>query len=63
MPRNVIGYRARWTPGSQDAVQGEMHGYAIARWIFDRSGEVLQIEEGTLYPAWRTGDGSGRSRG
>jgi PadR family transcriptional regulator, regulatory protein PadR len=30
---------------------GEMHGYAIARWIFDRSGEELQIEEGTLYPA------------
>lgn len=30
---------------------GEMHGYGIARWIFDRSGEELQIEEGTLYPA------------
>ena len=30
---------------------GEMHGYAIARWIFDTSGEELQIEEGTLYPA------------
>ncbi|MGH7574200.1 MAG: helix-turn-helix transcriptional regulator [Longimicrobiales bacterium] len=28
-----------------------MHGYAIARWIFDGSGEVLQIEEGTLYLA------------
>lgn len=30
---------------------GEMHGYAVARWIFDASGEELQIEEGTLYPA------------
>lgn len=30
---------------------GEMHGYAIARWIFDASGEELQIDEGTLYPA------------
>jgi PadR family transcriptional regulator PadR len=53
MPRNVI-----------DAVQGtldflilqtlswgEMHGYAIARWILDRSRSELQIEEGTLYPA------------
>lgn len=30
---------------------GEMHGYAVARWIFDTSGEELQIEEGTLYPA------------
>ena len=53
MPRNII-----------DSVQGtleflilktlswgEMHGYAIARWIFDRSRDELQIEEGTLYPA------------
>ncbi|MEX2282444.1 MAG: PadR family transcriptional regulator [Gemmatimonadota bacterium] len=53
MPRNII-----------DSVQGtleflilktlswgEMHGYAIARWIFDRSREELQIDEGTLYPA------------
>lgn len=30
---------------------GEMHGYAVARWIFDRSGEELRVEEGTLYPA------------
>lgn len=53
MPRDIL-----------DSVQGtldflilktlswsEMHGYAIARWIFDRSGDELQIEEGTLYPA------------
>lgn len=53
MPRNII-----------DAVQGtldflilktlswgEMHGYEIARWIRDTSGDELQIEEGTLYPA------------
>ena len=53
MPRNIL-----------DAVQGtldfvilktlswrEMHGYAIARWIFDQSREELQIDEGTLYPA------------
>ena len=30
---------------------GTMHGYGVARWIFDRSGEELEIEEGTLYPA------------
>ena len=30
---------------------GEMHGYAIARFIFDQSREELQIDEGTLYPA------------
>jgi PadR family transcriptional regulator, regulatory protein PadR len=53
MPRNII-----------DAVQGTldflilktltwqpMHGYGIARWILERSGDELQIEEGTLYPA------------
>ena len=53
MPRNIV-----------DAVQGtletlilrtlswgEMHGYAISRWICDSSGDELQIEEGTLYPA------------
>lgn len=53
MPRNII-----------DAVQGTldflilktlswgpMHGYAISRWILETSGEELNIEEGTLYPA------------
>jgi PadR family transcriptional regulator, regulatory protein PadR len=53
MPRNFI-----------DAIQGTLdslilktltgqpkHGYAISRWILEHSGEELQIEEGTLYPA------------
>ena len=31
----------------------EQHGYGIARWILDVSGTVLQIEEGSLYPALR----------
>ena len=61
MPRNVI-----------DAVQGtletlilrtlsrdRMHGYAIARWILDSSGEELKIEEGTLYPALHRMEGRG----
>ena len=53
MPRNIIDS----VQGTLDFLilktlsWGEMHGYAIARWIFDRSGEELQIEEGTLYPA------------
>ena len=53
MPRNII----ESIQGTLDFLilkalsWGEMHGYAIARWIFDRSGEELQIEEGTLYPA------------
>ena len=27
------------------------HGYAIARWLEERTGDVLQVEEGSLYPA------------
>ena len=29
------------------------HGYGIARWIEETTGDVLQIEEGSLYPALR----------
>ncbi|MDQ2843839.1 MAG: PadR family transcriptional regulator [Acidobacteriota bacterium] len=28
-----------------------MHGYAIGQWIREHSDDLLQIEEGTLYPA------------
>jgi transcriptional regulator len=30
---------------------GPMHGYAIGQWIAEKSGGVLEAEEGTLYPA------------
>lgn len=30
---------------------GPRHGYAVARWIRDTTGEDLQIEEGALYTA------------
>ena len=30
---------------------GSAHGYAIARWIQDTTGDALRIEEGSLYPA------------
>lgn len=30
---------------------GPRHGYAIARWIEERSNAALQVEEGSLYPA------------
>lgn len=30
---------------------GPAHGYAVARWIEQLTGEVLQIGEGSLYPA------------
>jgi PadR family transcriptional regulator PadR len=32
---------------------GPAHGYAISRWIEDTTGDVLRIEEGSLYPALR----------
>jgi len=31
--------------------QGPMHGYAIARWIEERSRDAIAVEEGSLYPA------------
>lgn len=30
---------------------GPRHGYAIARWLEDTTGESIRIEEGSLYPA------------
>jgi transcriptional regulator len=31
--------------------RGRSHGYAIARWLEDSTGDVLQIEDGSMYPA------------
>jgi len=31
--------------------RGPLHGYAIARWLEESTGDVLQIEDGSLYPA------------
>jgi PadR family transcriptional regulator len=33
------------------ARSGELHGFEIARWIEQVSDEILQVEEGSLYPA------------
>ena len=30
---------------------GPRHGYAIASWLRDRSGEEIRVEDGSLYPA------------
>jgi PadR family transcriptional regulator, regulatory protein PadR len=30
---------------------GPRHGYAISRWLRETSGEEIQVEEGSLYPA------------
>ena len=49
--------RAELLPGTLDMLilqtlrRGEMHGYGIAQHIRQASGEILQIEEGSLYPA------------
>jgi PadR family transcriptional regulator, regulatory protein PadR len=31
--------------------RGAMHGYEVARWIQQTTDDVLQVEEGSLYPA------------
>jgi PadR family transcriptional regulator PadR len=31
--------------------EGPRHGYAIARWIEEATGDALQIEDGSLYPS------------
>ncbi len=31
--------------------RGAMHGYGVAEWIGTVSNDVLQVEEGALYPA------------
>jgi len=33
--------------------RGPNHGYGIARWLRESSGEEFQVEEGALYPALR----------
>ena len=30
---------------------GPRHGYAVAEWVEEATGDVLLLEEGTLYPA------------
>jgi transcriptional regulator len=32
-------------------VAGPRHGYAISRWLRETSGDRIQVEEGSLYPA------------
>jgi PadR family transcriptional regulator, regulatory protein PadR len=34
-------------------LMGRAHGYAVASWIEKTTGDVLSIEEGSLYPALR----------
>jgi hypothetical protein len=45
--------RCLWTRENPPALQHEQHGFTgrLPRWIFDESGDELQIEQGTLCPA------------
>ena len=43
--------------------ESPLHGYAIAREIERRSGDVLRCKEGTLYPALHALEGEGLIRG
>src|SRR3954454_6989924 len=44
-------------PGTLDALVlktlslGPRHGYAIARWLEEATGDAIQVEEGSLYPS------------
>jgi transcriptional regulator len=40
-------------------VSAPAHGYGIARWIETTTGDVLRIEEGSLYPALRRCEDAG----
>jgi len=57
MHREPEDERAGVPPGTlhllilKTLARSALHGYAIAQEIKRRSGEVLQIEEGSLYPA------------
>jgi PadR family transcriptional regulator PadR len=58
MARSDTLHRDEIPPGTLDllilkslARFGEMHGYEIANAIQSASGDVLQVEEGSLYPA------------
>jgi PadR family transcriptional regulator PadR len=40
-------------------VQGPQHGYAVTRWIRDRTDGVLDLEDAPLYKALRRLEGAG----
>lgn len=42
---------------------GPMHGYAIGKWISERTGGTYDLEEGVLYPALHRLNGKGWVKG
>jgi transcriptional regulator len=53
----IDGKKRELLPGTLEMLilqtlrRGPLHGYAIAQYIQQTSGELLQVEEGSLYPA------------
>jgi PadR family transcriptional regulator, regulatory protein PadR len=43
----------------KSVARGRRHGYAIARWLEESTRDVLQIEDGSLYPALYRMEGRG----
>ena len=50
-PQNELLHGTLETLILKAIAKGPRHGYAIARWLEEATGEVVQIEDGSLYPA------------
>lgn len=50
-PRNELLHGTLETLILRTLAQGPKHGYGIVRWLEEATGDVLQIEDGSLYPA------------
>jgi transcriptional regulator len=50
-------HREKMIPGTLKVLvlkclsHGALHGYGVSRWIQEHTDDVLQVEEGVLYPA------------
>jgi PadR family transcriptional regulator, regulatory protein PadR len=74
-PQNELLHGTLETLILKTLARGPLHGYAIARWLEDTTGDVLRIEDGSLYPAlyriehrgwieaeWGTSEGGRRAK-
>jgi transcriptional regulator len=50
-PQNELLHGTLETLILKTVAKGPRHGYAIARWLEEATGEAIQIEDGSLYPA------------
>ena len=50
-PQNELLHGTLETLILKTVARGRSHGYAIAKWLEDSTANVLQIEDGSLYPA------------